>query len=352
MRTFPSCIGMKPNGFIAGMVIINGLLFETHYQDTCGDLQSFECMSKRGDGPNLLARLNMCHNDLNNRHSKTVENVMRFLTNDCPLDGVTICNAGCGIDCLSIPFTKQGAIVLSNDISTAMVAKAKKQTREELLQRQSNVNSIMPKFKVRDLESLLGKSSFVNHFECATSNSNKDKGVNAWGPTPSDKSTGVGSYEYHISTWDKVAETCYLLLWVPQVIVQWTKANFSNLSLTIRKFENARISYFSSNLMAVNETELSVHQLTFLTSFDGLNPTEVKQCFDIVDNNVDDADDNDPVSKLLVLVEILDPPPIYVSELLFHVSQLNQYFGQQQLSQNLEDKVLVYGKTMLRSYLA
>ncbi|KAJ4975811.1 hypothetical protein NE237_000917 [Protea cynaroides] len=319
MRTFPSCIGMKPNGFIAGMVIINGLLFETHYQDTCGDLQSFECMSRRGDGPNLLARLNMCHNDLvreyfnnsgwNNRHSKTVENVMRLLTNDCPLDGVTICNAGCGIDCLSIPFTKQGAIVLSSDISAAMVAKAKKQAREELLQRQSNGNSLMPKFKVRDLESLLGKSSFVNPFE-----------FNVWGPTPSDKSTGVGSYEYHISTWDKVAETCYLLLWVPQVIVQWTKANFPNLSLTIRKFENARISYFSSNLMVVNETELSVHQLTFLTSFDGLNPTEVKQCFDIVDNNVDDADDNDPVSKLLVPVEILDPPLIYVSELLFHVS--------------------------------
>ncbi|KAJ4962264.1 hypothetical protein NE237_022203 [Protea cynaroides] len=342
MRTFPSCIGMKPNGFIAGMVIINGLLFETHYQDTCGDLQSFECMSKRGDGPNLLARLNMCHNDLvreyfnnsgwNKRHSKTVENVMRLLTNDCPLDGVTICNASCGIGCLAIPFTKQGAIVSSSDISVAMVAKAKKQAREELRQRQSNRNAIMPKFKVRDLESLLGKSSFVNPFECATSNSNKDKRDNAWGPTPSDKSTGVGSYEDHISTWDKVAETCYLLWWVPQVIVQWIKANFPNLFLTIRKFENARISYFSSDLMVIYETELSVHQLTFLTSFDGLNPTEVKLCFEIVDNNVDDADDYDPVSKLLVPVEILDPPPIYVSELLFHVSQLNQYFSRLQLS--------------------
>ncbi|KAJ4963610.1 hypothetical protein NE237_023549 [Protea cynaroides] len=36
---------------------------------------------------------------------------------------------------------------------------------------------------------------------------------------------------------------------------------------------------------------------------------------------------HDPVSELIMLAEILDPPPISVSELLFHVLQLKRYLG-------------------------
>ncbi|KAJ4973430.1 hypothetical protein NE237_006604 [Protea cynaroides] len=99
--------------------------------------------------------------DIRIGHSKTVENVMKMLTDDGPLDGVTVCDAGCGTGCLSIPLAKQGAIVSASDISAAMVAEAEKQAREELLQGQSNGNAVMPKFEVRDLESLEGKYNTV-----------------------------------------------------------------------------------------------------------------------------------------------------------------------------------------------
>ncbi|KAJ4981390.1 hypothetical protein NE237_032227 [Protea cynaroides] len=58
------------------------------------------------------------------------------------------------------------------------------------------------------------------------------------------------------------------------------------------------------------------------TPMDGLKNNEVKQYFGIVDNNVDDDNDNDLISKLVVPAEVLDPPLIIASELWFHVSQL------------------------------
>lgn len=65
--------------------------------------------------------------DIRLGHSKTVENVMKMLTDDGSLKGVTVCDAGCGTGCLSIPLAKEGAIVTASDISAAMVAEAEKQ---------------------------------------------------------------------------------------------------------------------------------------------------------------------------------------------------------------------------------
>lgn len=65
--------------------------------------------------------------DIRIGHAKTVENVMKMLTDDGPLSGVTVCDAGCGTGCLSIPLAKEGAIVSASDISAAMVAEAEKQ---------------------------------------------------------------------------------------------------------------------------------------------------------------------------------------------------------------------------------
>ncbi|KAF8400071.1 hypothetical protein HHK36_015946 [Tetracentron sinense] len=99
--------------------------------------------------------------DIRLGHSKTVENVLKMLTEDAPLNGVTVCDAGCGTGCLSIPLAKQGAIVSASDISAAMVSEAEKQAREELLTGKGDGETVMPKFEVKDLESLEGKYDTV-----------------------------------------------------------------------------------------------------------------------------------------------------------------------------------------------
>ncbi|KAL7161945.1 hypothetical protein ACSBR2_042426 [Camellia fascicularis] len=101
--------------------------------------------------------------DIRIGHSKTVENVIQMLIDEGSLEGVTVCDAGCGTGCLSIPLAKQGAIVSASDISAAMVAEAEKQAREELLTSKDELSPapVMPKFEVKDLESLDGKYDTV-----------------------------------------------------------------------------------------------------------------------------------------------------------------------------------------------
>ena len=74
--------------------------------------------------------VNKVQRDIRLGHSKTVENVMAMLTDEGPLKGVTVCDAGCGTGSLAISLAKEGAIVLASDISAAMVAEAKKQVNE------------------------------------------------------------------------------------------------------------------------------------------------------------------------------------------------------------------------------
>lgn len=76
-----------------------------------------------GDGDDV----NKVQLDIRIGHSKTVESVMQMLLDEGPLSGVTVCDAGCGTGCLSIPLAKEGALVAASDISAAMVAEADKQ---------------------------------------------------------------------------------------------------------------------------------------------------------------------------------------------------------------------------------
>ncbi|XP_052184059.1 magnesium protoporphyrin IX methyltransferase, chloroplastic [Diospyros lotus] len=101
--------------------------------------------------------------DIRIGHAKTVENAILMLTDEGPLQGVTVCDAGCGTGSLSIPLAKKGAIVSASDISAAMVAEAEKQAREELLtgKDENSPAPLMPKFEVKDLESLDGKYNTV-----------------------------------------------------------------------------------------------------------------------------------------------------------------------------------------------
>ncbi|KAJ4838394.1 hypothetical protein Tsubulata_017422 [Turnera subulata] len=95
--------------------------------------------------------------DIRLGHSKTVENVMVMLKEEGSLNGVTVCDAGCGTGSLSIPLAREGAIVSASDISAAMVAEAQQQAMEQLGEGSENI----PKFEVKDLESLDGKYDTV-----------------------------------------------------------------------------------------------------------------------------------------------------------------------------------------------
>ncbi|KAB1217533.1 Magnesium protoporphyrin IX methyltransferase, chloroplastic [Morella rubra] len=103
--------------------------------------------------------VNRVQRDIRLGHAKTVENAIKMLTDEGQLRGVTVCDAGCGTGSLSIPLAKEGAIVSASDISAAMVAEAEKQAKEQLLggKDDPSVAPVIPKFEVRDLESLDGK---------------------------------------------------------------------------------------------------------------------------------------------------------------------------------------------------
>ncbi|KAL9256924.1 Magnesium protoporphyrin IX methyltransferase, chloroplastic-like protein [Drosera capensis] len=110
--------------------------------------------------------VNRVQRDIRVGHAKTVENVIRILTEDgaLSLQGVSVCDAGCGTGSLAIPLAKRGAIVLASDISAAMVAEAERKAREELQASSTDPSSaslVMPKFEVSDLESLNGKYDTV-----------------------------------------------------------------------------------------------------------------------------------------------------------------------------------------------
>ncbi|XP_021286199.1 magnesium protoporphyrin IX methyltransferase, chloroplastic [Herrania umbratica] len=99
--------------------------------------------------------------DIRLGHSKTVENVIKMLTDEGSLKGVTVCDAGCGTGCLAIPLAKEGAVVSASDISSAMVAEAENQAKEQLVVGNGDIAPVMPKFEVKDLESLDGKYDTV-----------------------------------------------------------------------------------------------------------------------------------------------------------------------------------------------
>ncbi|KAL9686620.1 hypothetical protein QQ045_031013 [Rhodiola kirilowii] len=100
--------------------------------------------------------VNRVQMDIRIGHSKTVENVMKMLTEEGSLRGVTVCDAGCGTGVLSILLAKEGALVSASDISAAMVAEAQMKAREQL-----DAQVAMPNFEVGDLESLQGKYDTV-----------------------------------------------------------------------------------------------------------------------------------------------------------------------------------------------
>jgi magnesium-protoporphyrin O-methyltransferase len=88
--------------------------------------------------------------DIRTGHQQTVDTLLEWFDADHNLEGLVICDAGCGVGSLSIPLAQAKAIVHASDISEKMVGEAKK-IAAELFGNNDN-----PTFTVQDLESISG----------------------------------------------------------------------------------------------------------------------------------------------------------------------------------------------------
>lgn len=98
-----------------------------------------------GDG-----EVNKVQLDIRNGHQKTVDTVLYWLKTDGNAQGLSICDAGCGVGSLSIPLAEMGAQVCASDISDKMIEEAKALAAAQF------GNSENPTFTVQDLEGLSG----------------------------------------------------------------------------------------------------------------------------------------------------------------------------------------------------
>ncbi|NEQ39415.1 MAG: magnesium protoporphyrin IX methyltransferase [Okeania sp. SIO3I5] len=99
-----------------------------------------------GDG-----QVNKVQLDIRKGHQQTVDTVLSWLKADDNLQGLSICDAGCGVGSLSIPLAKAGAVIYGSDISEKMVSEAYQRAKSSLIS-VDNVN-----FVAQDLEALSGK---------------------------------------------------------------------------------------------------------------------------------------------------------------------------------------------------
>jgi len=99
--------------------------------------------------------------DIREGHAQTVAAALSMLRDSqLELSGATVCDAGCGTGSLAIPLAADGADVLASDISAAMVSEAQRQAA--LAQATAPGSTFrMPRFEVRDLESLEGRYDVV-----------------------------------------------------------------------------------------------------------------------------------------------------------------------------------------------
>ena len=104
--------------------------------------------------------------DIRKGHAITVEKVLSFLKEKEGLEGVSVCDAGCGTGSLTIPMVLEGALVSASDISEAMVSEASRRVAEAMDEakkatgspnRAETLTLTPPQFQTSDLESLQGK---------------------------------------------------------------------------------------------------------------------------------------------------------------------------------------------------
>jgi magnesium-protoporphyrin O-methyltransferase len=103
-----------------------------------------------GDG-----EVNKVQLDIRTGHQQTVDTLLEWFAADNNLEGLAICDAGCGVGSLSIPLAQAKAVVHASDISEKMVGEAK-QIAAGLFGNNDN-----PTFTVQDLESISGSYDTV-----------------------------------------------------------------------------------------------------------------------------------------------------------------------------------------------
>ncbi|MGL5032765.1 MAG: magnesium protoporphyrin IX methyltransferase [Microcystaceae cyanobacterium] len=99
-----------------------------------------------GDG-----EVNKVQKDIRLGHQRTIDTVIDWLKADGNLQGLSVCDAGCGVGSLSIPLAEAGALVYGSDISEKMVEEAQRRSQSVLGFRN------LPRFMAQDLEKLSGR---------------------------------------------------------------------------------------------------------------------------------------------------------------------------------------------------
>lgn len=99
--------------------------------------------------------------DIRVGHAETVEKTLALLKSGDGggLQGVTVCDAGCGTGSLTIPMVLEGAAVSASDISSSMVEEASRRAKLAISgqSQNGNVQITEPQFQAQDLESISGK---------------------------------------------------------------------------------------------------------------------------------------------------------------------------------------------------
>lgn len=94
--------------------------------------------------------------DIRTGHAQTVEKVLKWLDEEGSIEGITVCDAGCGTGSLAIPLALRGATVSASDISSAMAGEAQERYDAEIASG-AKAPAVPPKFETMDLESCSGK---------------------------------------------------------------------------------------------------------------------------------------------------------------------------------------------------
>lgn len=94
--------------------------------------------------------------DIREGHAQTVDKVLKWVDEDGNAEGLTMCDAGCGVGSLTLPLLQRGAKVSASDISEAMVREAERRGRETIPDKMGNVS-----FAALDLESIGGMHDTV-----------------------------------------------------------------------------------------------------------------------------------------------------------------------------------------------
>ena len=103
--------------------------------------------------------VNKVQMDIRVGHQQTVDKVLDW-TAGMDMNGVTVCDAGCGTGSLAIPLALRGASIAASDISSAMVGEAEQRYNAEVAAGKK-APAVAPKFEAIGLEECSGKYNMV-----------------------------------------------------------------------------------------------------------------------------------------------------------------------------------------------